>query len=413
MGFTFVAALLKKTTTAPGTRKDFRLAMEALGYRKAANVDEASLSLRMYQDKKSAWLSMAMDIPESLNDELELLRKVAEEMHTPILYFMNLDSDFLYIAATDGEKVQHVHVGFLDEDDDEAVRDSDDLSIFDALLPDDEARAEFRRILAMDDEERVFSEEAAQEMAALFGYTPEVLFIDEDAKPFAELCFDLPGKEAVPFFMPEDAPAALRVGSMGLGNPSDVAVFSNGGVGKGIRVVLRADGYDAQDWELPVMQLRKCVMQHPGQRPEIFFDEKVVPKRVNFQDGSSGWIAEFPDAPIYRGVNPASPQEYSKKGYDYHFEHAFTLSMAFLGGTFQERTLVRPAPSILTDPNKRVEWLIQRREQMLEVDDGDTAIWIFPMQNPEKAAHGSIPRKPFRKDIPHDWLRGYWPDDEM
>lgn len=413
MGYTFAAALMKKTTTAPGTRKAFREAMESLGYRKAANAEEASLALRLYQDKKSAWLSLSMEMPESLDAELEFLRKVAAEMHTPILYFMNLDSDFLYVAATDGKTVQHVHVGFIDEED-ESLEDSDDLSVFDALLPDDAARAEFRRILAVDEEERVFSEEAAQEMAALFGYTPEVLFIDEDAKPFAEFHFDLPGGEAVPFLMPEDAPAALRIGVMGLGNPSDIVVFSNGGVSKGIRVVLRADGYDAQDWELPVLWLTNEYMARlTGNPAEFFFDEKVVPRRVKFQDGSDGWVAEFPDAPIDRGVNPASPVEYSKKGYDYHYAHSLTLHIAFRGGSFEARELVRPDPSIWADYNKRVEWFAQRREQLQEADDGKTHIWIVPMQNPEKAAYGAIPRKPFRKDIPHDWLRGYWPEDEL
>ena len=413
MGYTFAAALMKKTTTAPGTRKAFREAMEGLGYRKAANAEEASLALRLYQDKKSAWLSLAMEMPESLDAELEFLRKVAAEMHTPILYFMNLDSDFLYVAATDGKDVQHVHVGFIDEED-ESLEDSDDLSVFDALLPDDAARAEFRRILAVDEEERVFSEEAAQEMAALFGYTPEVLFIDEDAKPFAEFHFDLPGGEAVPFLMPEDAPAALRIGVMGLGNPSDIVVFSNGGVSKGIRVVLRADGYDAQDWELPVLWLTNEYMARlTGKPAEFFFDEKVVPRRVKFQDGSDGWVAEFPDAPIDRGVNPASPVEYSKKGYDYHYAHSLTLHIAFRGGSFETRELDRPDPSIWADDNKRAEWFAQRRKQLQEADDGKTHIWIVPMQNPEKAANGAIPRKPFRKDIPHDWLRGYWPEDEL
>ena len=223
MGYTFAAALLKKTATAPGTRKAFREAMDTLGYRKAASAEEASLSLRMYQDKKSRWLSLAMDVPDSLADELEFLHTVSAEMHTPILYFINFDSDFLYLAATDGKDVQHVHVGYIDEDEDEenaeAMQDSEDLSIFDGLLPDDAARVEFRRILAVDMEERIFSESAAQEMAALFGYTPEVLFIDEDAPAFAELHFDLPGGDAVPFLMPEDAPVKLRLGSMGLGNP--------------------------------------------------------------------------------------------------------------------------------------------------------------------------------------------------
>ncbi len=383
MGYTFAAALVKKTGgTAPATRKAFRGAMETLGYRKAASAEGASLSLRMYQDKKSAWLSLAMDMPESLDAELEFLRKVAAEMHTPILYFMNFDSDFLFIAATDGKSVQHVHVGFID-DEDEAMEDSDDLSIFDALLPDDAARTEFRRILAVDDEERVFSEEAAQEMAALFGYTQEVLFIDEDAPPFAEFNFDLLGGEAVPFLMPEDAPVALRIGMLGLGNPSNVQINSVGGMGKGIRVVLQADGYDAQDWELPVLWLTSEFAERmTGQTSPNPCDEKVVPRRVKFQDGRSGWVAEFPDALIYRGVNAESPQAESYKALMYHAGNSCMLHVGFCGGNVAE-------------------------------NDGQTHIWIVPLQNPEKSAHGSIPRKPFRKEIPHDWLRGYWPEDEL
>ena len=382
MGYTFAAALLKKTTTAPGARKAFRTAMENLGYHKAADEAEASLALRMYHDKKSAWLSLAMDMPERLDKELEFLRKVSAEMHTPILYFMNFDSDFLYIAATDGKDVQHVHVGFIDEDD-EAMTDSEDLSIFDALLPDDAARAEFRRILAVDDEERVFSEEAAQEMAALFGYTPEVLFIDEDAPPFAEFNFDLPGGEAVPFLMPEDAPPALCIGMLGLGNPSNVQINSVGGMGKGIRVVLQADGYEAQDWELPVLWLTSEFAERmTGQTSPNPCDEKVVPRRVKFQDGRSGWVAEFPDAPIYRGVNVESPQAESYKALMYHAGNSCMLHVGFCGGNVAEK-------------------------------DGQTHIWVVPMQNPEKSAHGLIPRKPFRKAIPHDWLRGYWPEEEL
>jgi len=387
MGYTFAAALLKKTTTAPSTRKAFREAMENLGYRRAASAEEASLCLRMHQDKKSAWLSLELEIPESLNKELDFLRKVSAEMHTPILYFLNFDSDFLYIAATDGKDMQHVHVGFIDEDDDEenaeAMQDSEDLSIFDALLPDDAARAEFRRILAVDDEERIFSEEAAQEMAALFGYTPEVLFIDEEAKPFAEFNFDLPGGEAVPLLMPEDAPPALRIGMLGLGNPSNVQINSVGGMGKGIRVVLQADGYDAQDWELPVLWLtNEFAERMTGQPVLIPCDKKVVPRRVKFQDGRSGWIAEFSDAPIYRGVNAESPQAESYKALMYHAGNSCMLHIGFCGGNVDE-------------------------------NDGQTHIWIVPVQNPEKSAHGSIPRKPFSKEIPHDWLRGYWPEDEM
>lgn len=377
MGYAFAAALVKKTGgTAPATRKAFRVAMENLGYRKAASAEEAALTLRMYHDKKSAWLSLAMDMPESLDAEMEFLRKVAVEMRTPILYFMNFDSDFLYIAATDGKNVQHVHVGWIDEED-EAMEDSDELSLFDALLPDDAARAEFRRILAVDDEERVFSEEAAQEMAALFGYTPEVLFIDEDAPPFAEFNFDLPGEslagggEDVPFLMPEDAlPAFTTAGAvLGWGNPASLSIHPCGGQGRGIRVVMKADGYDAEDWKAACARLSNTLNKNMGHPAPAEYEAKAVPRRVAFQDGGKGWLVEFPDAPVFRGVNPASPMAHTLRADAVYGANGYTLWLVFTGGKVQSNVV-----------------------NMTE----KTHVWVMPMENPAGAIHHTIPRQHVR-----------------
>lgn len=405
MGYTFAAALVKKTSTIPGTRKAFRTAMESLGYRKAASAEEAALSLRMYQDKKSAWLSLAMGMPEELDKEMVRLRKIAAEMHTPILYFMNFDSDFLYIAATDGSEVQHVHVGWIDEDD-EAMKDSGDLSIFDALLPDDAARVAFRRILAVDDEERVFSEEAAQEMAALFGYTPEVLFVDEEDPAYAEFNFDLPGEEAVPFLMPEDAPPVLAKGIMGWGNPARLEVASCGGKSQGIRVLLKAVGYDAKDWELPWLTLsNEHVVRITGKPAEIPYDEQVVPQRVKFQDGGEGWMAEFPDAPIYRGVNPKSPMVDSMKAYHYHAGQKCSLTVAFRGGTFKAEQLKQVNVGTMMNPAAMAAHHQRVRDFYRNEEDGKTLVWIIPMENLDGAVSHSIPREP----IEH---AHYWPEDD-
>lgn len=380
MGYTFAAALLKKAGTAPGTRKAFREAMDALGYRKAASAEEAALSLRMYQDKKSKWLSLALDMPNSLTDELEFLRNVSAEMHTPILYFINLDSDFLYVAATDGKAVQHVHIGWIDEDGDEenaeAMQDSEDLSVFDALLPDDAARAEFRRILAVDMMERVFSESAAQEMAALFGYTPEGLFIDEEAEPYAMLGFDLPGVEAVPFLMPEDAPPAFALVCGGYGNSIGVSVRPCGGVGRGIRVLMKAEGYDAEDWRCACARLDNTLNKNCGHPAPVEYEAKAVPRRVDFKDGGKGWKVEFPDAPIFRGVNPDSPLARTKKAYDIGLANEFRLDLTFTGGTFKDNELNRS-----------------------EI----THVWVIPMENPAGAAHHSSPRQKLR-------IIPYWVD---
>ena len=374
MGYTFAAALVKKTGTAPQTRKAIREGMENLGYQKASSAEDAALALPLHHDKKSAWLTIALEMPEDLDAQTELLRQLSAEMHTPILYFMNFDSDFLYMAATDGVKVQHVHVGF-DEDDD-AMTDSIDLSVFDALLPDEAARAEFRRILAVDDEERIFSESAAQEMAALFGYTAEALFVDEDAEPFAVLAFDQAGQEAVPLMVPEDAPPAFALVCGGYGNSIGVSVKSCGGVGKGIRVLMRAEGYDAEDWRCACARLDNTLNKNCGHPAPVEYEAKAVPRRVSFKDGGKGWEVEFPDAPIFRGVNPESPLARTKRAYDISLANEFRLDLTFTGGTFKNNELNRS-----------------------EI----THVWVVPMENPAGAIHHSSPRQKLR-------IIPYWVD---
>ena len=333
MGYTFAAALVKKTGTAPQTRKAIREGMENLGYQKAASAEDAALALPLHHDKKSAWLTIALEMPEDLDAQTELLRQLSAETHTPILYFMNFDSDFLYVAATDGAKVQHVHVGF-DEDDD-AMTDSEDLSVFDALLPDEAARAEFRRILAVDDEERIFSESAAQEMAVLFGYTAEALFVDEDAEPFAVLAFDKAGQEVVPLMMPEDAPPAFALVCGGYGNSIGMSVKPCGGAGKGIRVLMMAEGYDAEDWRCACARLDNTLNKNCGHPAPVEYEAKALPHRVSFKDGGKGWEVEFPDAPIFRGVNPDSPLAHTKKAYDISSANKYRLVLTFTGGCSQ------------------------------------------------------------------------------
>ncbi len=408
MGYTFAAALVKKCATAPATRKAFRQAMENLGYRRAASAENAALTLKMYQDRKSAWLSLAMEIPDDLEEETAFLRSVAAEMRTPILYFINLDSDFLLMIATDGQTVQQVHVGFCDEDED-VPPDSEELSLFDALLPDDEARAEFRRILAVDEEERVFSESAAEEMAALFGYTPEVLFIDEDAKPFAEFCFDLPGEEAVPFLMPEDAPVAFEVtcGHLGV-NPETLSFCSCGGAGRGVRILLQAQDYDAETWEAPCIEISNEINKRCGYPPPEEYSAKVVPKRAVFNDGSKGWVAEFPDVPMFRGVNPDSPQRRSMKAWKIEQAIEYHVHIALCDVRFRTPEPDEPVQMMLPDDGWRAHEPLSLQAHF-EKYEQKTHIWIISMENPEACRHYAMPMVPLqRRQV---WLAGFVPDE--
>ena len=53
MGYTFSAALVKKTGTAPATRKAIREGMGNMGYQKAANAEDAPWCCRCITTKRA------------------------------------------------------------------------------------------------------------------------------------------------------------------------------------------------------------------------------------------------------------------------------------------------------------------------------------------------------------------------
>ena len=91
--------------------------------------------------------------------------------------------------------------------------------------------------------------------------------------------------------------------------------------------------------------------------------------RKAFQDGGKGWEVEFPDAPIFRGVNPASPLAHSARVDAIYGANSHNLCLTFTGGTVKDNEL-------------------NFSEQ--------THIWIIPIENPDGVIHHSSPRQRLR-----------------
>lgn len=364
-------------------------------------------------------MTLVLERPEDPEVQLEQWKQLAAAMGRPVMFFMNFDSDFLFVAATDGEKLQHVHVGWIDGDD-ERMQDSTELSVFDALLKDGAARAEFRRILASKDEERVFSEEAAQEMATLFGYTMEALLVDEDAEPFAVLGF-VPGSHQqggwctsgkregrVPLLMPEHAPPALGAVVRHFGNPTSLQICSCGGPGRGVRILLQAEGYDDDEWESPCIWLSNEVNKFCGYAAPEEYGAKVIPKRAVFEDGSKGWLAEFPDVPLLRGVNPASPDRRSAQAQRFLGAGSYRVDIALYEGQFLPRESGGPVQAALPEG----DWRERENPSVCAHIDRfvqKTHVWILPMENPDGWMHHTFALvQPQRGQA---WLTGYVPEE--
>ena len=122
---------------------------------------------------------------------------------------------------------------------------------------------------------------------------------------------------------------------------------------------------------------------------------------VSFSDGSMGWAAEFPDAPIFCGVNPASPACKSSRADKIREKNGFVLYLAFEGGHVKELAppVFRPDPALMNDPEGMKAWLRSQFEPIL-TNPERTHIWVCPMENQDGVIHHEVPRtklerKPF------------------
>ncbi len=135
-------------------------------------------------------------------------------------------------------------------------------------------------------------------------------------------------------------------------------------------------GRYAEDWRCACACLYNTTNKNCGHPAPVEYEAKAVPRRVSFKDGGKGWEVEFPDAPIFRGVNPDSPLARTKRAYDISLANEFRLDLTFTGGTFKNNELNRS-----------------------EI----THVWVIPMENPAGAIHHSSPRQKLR-------IIPYWVD---
>ena len=207
-----------------------------------------------------------------------------------------------------------------------------------------------------------------------------------------------------PLYMPEDAsPAFTTARSVrGTGNPIAMELHSCGGKGRGIRVALMAEGYDATDWELLPLHLTN---QRPfgGGQVEEPYTATAQPQRITFSDGSAGWVAEFPDAPIPCGVNPDVPNPYAKHVIQAYAHTGYLLRLAFEGGNPPEGMppVMNPSMELMQDKNALREWLLEQFKPVLENPE-KTHIWVYPADNQDGAVHHEVPRAKLAR--PPFWL---------
>lgn len=310
MGYTFSAALIRKlagkagSPSVPETRAALRRALEGMGCRRLKTECETletramSLLMWMHHRKGCGWLALKDDKyfgdPEMAEP---LLMRLASALGQTVLYVAG-DGSGLRLWATDGQAAQRLCCGAAD-----AVISSDcgELTLFDALLPDDGKQTELRRLAAA---EYMDAGLAVQRIGQLFGFGLELL-MPQDGSDCGILQYELPPELRL-WRQNADKPAALHVSAApALTNPASIEVHSVGGTGRGIRIWVQAVGYDAAAVEMPVAALIPyCVLEERPAGVQLTAEDylRAVPQRCNFCDGGSGWRIDLPEAEIPAGV---------------------------------------------------------------------------------------------------------------
>lgn len=378
----FFNALFLRTDGAPKeTRERLKAGFVARGYDLLPQSAGGEHRATLYADRKRAWGALVTDLLGG-EDDLEEARRVARELGKPVILAMNVDSDALYLALTDGERMEDVVIGNGEAYDLRA--ETGPGPMWDEVLGSDANRAAFREVLGR---EYVFSEEALNDLAPLIGGLPDVAalsieledeVLEDGPRPYCS--FNLGHKKGgTPFLAKRTAPPALVdqgfVSRECNENPFMVRCDSMGGEGRGVVVELRAVGYDPDALEMPFASVF-----HFGVREQLFaekscsFDEdemcarcffRCVPERQTFEDGSRGWIARLPEVPILRGVNPEHPDFQRARGQKARFNSGFCVYAAICGDAY---SVIRKRPLSMPE---RFQTLPQY-----------TRIRCYPMENP-------------------------------
>ncbi|NLG25064.1 MAG: hypothetical protein GX558_06885 [Clostridiales bacterium] len=235
-----------------------------------------------------------------------------------------IDSDALVLSLADGGAFTDVCFGDLRAYDlsPSPFREG----AWRALVGEDRWPA-FRAAIAREYE---LADDALAPMAELIGFSLEDAMrrFHDPGKPLLECAFKRPG--AVPLYLPDASPPALRLYSLSpLANPVSVSFDSVGGAGKGLRVLVAANGFDVDECPIDGMRLSWGRIPGPG-------DEAAAPEPVRFADGRRGWMAHFPDVAIQPGFNSAHPDFRQRRMIWRRDERRCSLEFAVLGGPFPE-----------------------------------------------------------------------------
>jgi hypothetical protein len=306
--------------------------LKAAGFVPSGEGEDADCAFRLYGADGCRFSTL---VGESFGGNAhELAAKLARALKRRAIVAWCVDSDALMLSLTKGGAFSAVCVG------DPGGYDIEPGPYRAAPWKELVGEAHWAAFRAAVEAKYVCADEALLPLAPLVGYRYEdsVRYPGDPGGPLLECRFRR--RVEHPWYLPDDLPPAFdRASHPFRANPIRVSFIGSGGKGKGLQVLVIANGFDPDEYEIDEIRLGWDIQEYRPQQSAA-----AKPIAYIFDDGSAGWVAEFPDVEIQPGINPKHPDVYTQKGMERHFQRHVNVDFLILGGDFPEpvRTGGRP-----------------------------------------------------------------------
>lgn len=319
MGSSFENILIE-AAEPDALRRGLIRALKTAGLIPADEGEDADCTFRLYGAEGDKFWTL---VGETLSGNVhELAGKLAKALKRRAIVASCVDSDVLIMSLTKGGAFSTV-----------CVEDPEGYDI----EPGPYRAAPWKELVGEDcweafraavEDQYVCADEALQPLAKLVGYRYEdsVRYFGDPGEPLLECRF----KRRVehPWYLPDDLPPTFQPSGFRHEQGSLMtSFFSRGGQGRGVELLLVANGFDADELGLSGVRFTRNFYNLRERR-----DIEAVPKRVRIDDGRTGWVAAFLEAEILPGDNPNHPKARTLEGLERRSHREYYVTFLLPGG---------------------------------------------------------------------------------
>lgn len=318
MGLSFnnVHVCLKEELSEETGRRIAEILLRGMKATQVSDASEADISISMYREKGSPWLTIASDVmEEDLDRQLRITKDLSGELDTNVLAIACFDSDYLCFNMVDAGNHVDLWAACGRFPYGKTPRRSSPAA-WKKYVADLE---HFKQLLR---HSSAFAEDCLSDVAAELSLPAgQARCFDCDASPDLQvLRFDYRiegGKETPPAFRLHSPQAYYDIGT-----PQLIGFLNTGASAKGVTVFLT--GPSIREHQVNVEKVELQYGYHPNDLEHLWSFRSVELREVTFSNGLSGLIGDCPEIRIPAAVKKDLPQ---KKKMDMEFSRCIYVRL--------------------------------------------------------------------------------------